>query len=96
MELIDSNTYKQTLITLRAKGDDNPDVRRDELILIRNFLGGLTNAKILELYKRIMVVKFEAKLGYKLEKRDSLIEKNTVKNLKKKLEQYRQRLSMKE
>jgi dGTP triphosphohydrolase len=96
LELIDSNTYKQALIALRAKGSSNPEVRREELILVRNFLGGLTNAKIVELYKRIMLVKFEAKLGYKLEKRDSLIEKNTVKSLKKKLEKYHKRLIEKE
>jgi len=96
LDLIDSNTYKQALMALRAKGNNNPDIRREELILVRNFLGGLTNAKILELYKWIMLVNFEAKLGYKLEKRENLIEKNTVKNLKKKLEQYRQRLRVKE
>ncbi|MDD2451843.1 MAG: hypothetical protein PHU67_08025, partial [Sulfurovum sp.] len=95
-ELIDSNTYKEALIELRKREDYDTDARREELILIRNFLGGLTNAKIIELYKRIMLVKFEAKLGYKLEKRETLIEKNSVKNLKKKLDKYRQRLSIKE
>lgn len=95
-ELIDSNTYKEALLALRAQKSDDIDTRREELILIRNFLGGLTNAKIIELYKKIMVLKFEAKLGYKLEKRETLIEKNTVKSLKKKLEKYRQRLSIKE
>ncbi|MDM5270982.1 hypothetical protein PGH07_02195 [Sulfurovum sp. zt1-1] len=94
LELIDSNTYKEALIVLRARERDDMDARREELILVRNFLGGLTNAKIIELYKKIMVLKFEAKLGYKLEKRDMLIEKNTVKNLKKKLEKYHQRLNV--
>ena len=96
LELVDSNTYKEALIELRERESSDIHARREELILIRNFLGGLTNAKIIELYKRIMVLKFEAKLGYKLEKRETLIEKNTVKNLKKKLEKYRQRLSIKE
>ena len=95
-ELIDSNTYKEALMELREREGDDINARHEELILIRNFLGGLTNAKIIELYKRIMVLKFEAKLGYKLEKRKTLIEKNSVKNLKKKLEKYRQRLSIKE
>ncbi|MBD3791509.1 MAG: hypothetical protein IE918_05055 [Campylobacterales bacterium] len=96
LELVDSNTYKEALIELRKRESSDIHARREELILIRNFLGGLTNAKIIELYKRIMVLKFEAKLGYKLEKRETLIEKNTVKNLKKKLEKYRQRLYIKE
>jgi len=95
-ELIDSNTYKEALMELRERESDDINARHEELILIRNFLGGLTNAKIIELYKRIMMLKFEAKLGYKLEKRETLIEKNSVKNLKKKLEKYRQRLSIKE
>lgn len=92
LELIDSNTYKQALTALRGKGNHYPEVRYDELVLVRNFLGGLTNAKILELYKRIMLVKFEAKLGYKLEKRESLVEKYSIKRLKKKLQQYQERL----
>jgi dGTP triphosphohydrolase len=96
LELIDSNTYKEALLALRAKKRDDSHTRREELILLRNFLGGLTNAKIIELYKKIMVLKFEAKLGYKLEKRETLIEKHTIKSLKKKLEKYRQRLSIKE
>ena len=95
LELIDSNTYKEALIVLRARGSDDMNARREELILVRNFLGGLTNAKIIELYKKIMLLKFEAKLGYELEKREMLIEKNTVKNLKKKLEKYHQRLNVK-
>ncbi|MGC9350883.1 MAG: hypothetical protein ACP5D3_02745 [Sulfurovum sp.] len=96
LELIDSNTYREALIDVRAGESDAGEARREELILVRNFLGGLTNAKIVELYKKIMVLKFEAKLEYKLEKRERLIEKHTVKSLKKKLEKYHQRLSRKE
>ncbi|MBD3789817.1 MAG: HD domain-containing protein [Campylobacterales bacterium] len=92
MDLIDSNSYKQSLIALRQEDVDTEDVRKEELILIRNFLGGLTNLKIIELYKKIMLVKFEAKLGYKLDKRDTLIEKNSVKTLKQKLDKYHKKL----
>ena len=37
-------------------------------------------------------MKFEAKLGYKLEKRDKLIDKNSVESFEKKLEKQSQRL----
>ncbi len=92
LELIDSNTYKEALTTLREIGIKNEENRREELILIRNFLGGLTNLKIMELYKKIALLKFEAKLGYKLEKRAKMIESDSVTSFEKKLEKYSKRL----
>jgi hypothetical protein len=59
---------------------------------MRNFLGGLTNLKIIELYKKIALVKFEATLGYKLENRDKLVDKNSVESFEKKLKKQSHRL----
>jgi dGTP triphosphohydrolase len=92
MELIDSNTYKDRLIALGKNGLDDETYKREKLISMRNFLGGLTNIKIVELYKKIALLKFEAKLGYKLENRDKLVEKNSVESFEKKLEKYSKRL----
>lgn len=92
MELIDSNTYKEALTEL-SKSDVSKEVYlREKLSLMRNFLGGLTNHKIIELYKKIALVKFEATLGYKLENRDKLVDKNTVEAFEKKLKKQSQRL----
>lgn len=92
MELIDSNTYKKALIDL--KNNDLNDVlyQREKLSLLRNFLGGLTNLKIIELYKKIALLQFEAKLGYTLEKRDKLVEKHSVESFENKLKKQSQRL----
>jgi len=95
MELIDSNTYKDTFIALRKSDLDEQSYKREKLSALRNFLGGLTNLKIIELYKKIALLKFEAKLGYKLDKRDKLIEKNSVESFEKKLEKYNIRLRKK-
>ena len=92
MELIDSNTYKKALSTLREKKIDNEKSRKKELILIRNFLGGLTNYKIEELYKKIALLKFENTLGYQLKNRDKLVENNSVMPFEKKLDKYSSRL----
>ncbi len=64
----------------------------EKLRLMRNFLGGLTNHKIIELYKMIALLKFEGKLGYKLENRDKLVDKNSVESFEKKLKKQSQRL----
>ena len=62
IELIDSNTYKNALNALKSDGIDAETARTKELMMVRNFLGGLTNPKIIELYKKIMIIKFEAEL----------------------------------
>jgi dGTP triphosphohydrolase len=92
MELIDSNTYKEKLIQLSKSDLSKEAYQREKLSLMRNFLGGLTNHKIAELYKKIALVKFEAKLGYKLENRDKLVDKNSVESFEKKLKKQSQRL----
>ena len=92
MELIDSNTYKEKLTLLSNSNLSREACQRETLSLMRNFLGGLTNLKIIELYKKIALVKFEAKLGYKLENRDKLVAKNSVESFEKKLEKQSQRL----
>ncbi|MFC2057857.1 HD domain-containing protein [Campylobacterota bacterium] len=92
MELIDSNTYKEALSNLNRNDLSKEVYRREKLVLLRNFLGGLTNDKIIELYKKIALLKFEAKLGYKLENRDKLLDKNSVESFEKKLEKKSQRL----
>lgn len=92
MELIDSNTYKEALTQLQKCDISDELCQREKLSLLRNFLGGLTNLKIIELYKKIALLKFEAKLGYKLENRDKLVEKNSVESFEKKLEKQTQRV----
>ncbi|GIT98161.1 HD domain-containing protein [Sulfurovum sp. TSL1] len=92
IELIDSNTYKEKLTVLQKSELDKEAYLREKLSLMRNFLGGLTNLKIMELYKKIALLKFEAKLGYKLENRDKLVDKNTVDSFEKKLKKKSQRL----
>jgi len=92
IELIDSNTYKEQLTSLNNSDLSKEAYQRERLSLLRNFLGGLTNLKIIELYKKIALVKFEVKLGYKLENRDKLVEKNSIESFEKKLEKQGQRL----
>ncbi|WP_294955573.1 hypothetical protein, partial [Sulfurovum sp.] len=62
ISLIDSMTYKKALETLEKKELDALTKRKEELLLMRNFLGGLTNYKIMELYRAIKVEEFEKKL----------------------------------
>ena len=89
VELIDSHTYKNALLAL----DENEETHLlEKLSLLRNFLGGLTNLKIIELYKKILILKFEEKMGLKLEKSEKLIEKNSVEMLVKKLDKYQKRV----
>ena len=95
IDLIDSHTYKQALIALDVADMKEEEYTEERLSLLRNFLGGLTNLKIIELYKKIQLLNFEAKLGYKLKNGEKLIEKNTVTSLEKKLEKYNSRLKRK-
>ena len=95
IDLIDSHTYKQALVALYVGDLSEEEYTKERLSLLRNFLGGLTNLKIIELYKKILLLKFEETLGYKLEKTEKLIEKNTVQSLEKKLEKYARRLKRK-
>ena len=92
IELIDSNTYKEALNNINRDELTKEAYQRERLCLLRNFLGGLTNHKIIELYKKIALLKFEAKLGYKLENRDKLVDKHSVESFEKKLKKQSQRL----
>ncbi len=92
LDLIDSNTYKEALIKHAQTNKKSEISRREELKLIRNFLGGLTNYKIEELYKMIALLKFEATLGYKLKNRDKLVENNSVIEFEKRLKKQSNRL----
>ena len=80
IDLIDSHTYKNALMDLNETDDT---FLEEKLKLLRNFLGGLTNLKIIELYKKILLLKFEAKSGLKMENSEKLIEKNSVQALEK-------------
>lgn len=92
LALIDSNTYREALKELAIKETAKKSRRKEELILIRNFLGGLTNYKIEELYKKIALLKFESQLGYPLKNSNKLIENNSVILFEKKLAKKRDRL----
>ena len=92
IDLIDSHTYKQAFIALDVGDLKAEAYTKERLSLLRNFLGGLTNLKIIELYKKILLLNLEEKLGVKLANREKLIEKNTVQSLEKKLEKYSKRL----
>lgn len=94
-ELIDSSTYKKALMLLDLKEYSKETKRREQLLLLRNFLGGLTNLKIIELYKKIKLFGFEEKYNYKIEKRDKLIQKIPIDEFEKKLEKYRERMMLK-
>ena len=58
----------------------------------RNFLGGLTNLKIIELYKKIKLSELESILGYEIDKREKLLTKNSIQEFEKKLDKYSDRL----
>ena len=53
INIMDSRTYKKALIQLRKEHLDETHFTREKLLLMRNFLGGLTNLKVIELYKKI-------------------------------------------
>lgn len=92
IDIIDSSTYKKALLALE-KDNIADDVRkREKLLLIRNFLGGLTNLKIIELYKKIKLSEFESRLGYTLDKREKLLSEGTIEEFEKKLDRYSDRL----
>jgi dGTP triphosphohydrolase len=92
IDLLDSNTYKQAFIALDAADLSENEYTKQRLSLLRNFLGGLTNLKIIEIYKKILLLNFENKLGIKLENSEKLIEKNRVESLEKKLKKYAKRV----
>lgn len=94
LELIDSSTYRNALAFLENEQHSKEVYKRKKLVLLRNFLGGLTNLKIIELYKSIKLLDFEKKLGYRLEKREKLVQKISVGDFEKKLKKYEERLNI--
>ncbi|CAA6814627.1 MAG: Unknown protein [uncultured Sulfurovum sp.] len=92
IDMIDSSTYKNVFLHL-TKDTLTPEMyRRESLLLIRNFLGGLTNLKIIDLYKKIKLSELELTLGYRLDKRENLFNNNSVHEFEKKLEKYSKRI----
>ena len=91
----EKNVHKQALVALEVGDLEEEAYTKERLCLLRNFLGGLTNLKIIELYKKIQLLNFEKELGYKLESSDKLIAKNSVQSLEKKLQKYSSRLKRK-
>ena len=80
---------------------ENEDIGEDErrykrLLLIRNFLGGLTNLKIIELYKQIKLSEYEAVLGHEIDKREKFWARVSIKEFEKKLGKYNHRVVQKE
>ena len=89
---IDSSTYKKALVALEKENLEVNERKRERLLLIRNFLGGLTNFKISELYKEIKLLEFESDLGHMLDKREKLLRKDSIQVFETKLEKYSHRL----
>lgn len=92
IDIIDSSTYKNKLMALEKEILDDKIRNREKLLLIRNFLGGLTNLKIIELYKKIKLSELECSLGYEIDKREKLLERNPIQEFEKKLDNYNRRL----
>jgi dGTP triphosphohydrolase len=92
LSLIDSNTYKTALKKYVKNVKKSEQARSEELILLRNFLGGLTNYKIEELYKKIALLKVESKVGYPLKNREKLVDNHSIVNFQKKLKKLETRL----
>ncbi len=85
---IDSMTYRNALESLAHQPKGSAQYRHRELLLMRNFLGGLTNPKIIELYKRIRIEEAEEKCSCKIDKRAKLIEKTPIGEFEKRLQKY--------
>ncbi len=92
IELIDSMTYKKALLALTHKPLAKKEKRRKTLILLRNFLGGLTNYKIMELFRAIKVEAFEKEQQCSVDKKEKLIYQVPMRGFEKKLEKYKKRV----
>jgi len=93
IELIDSSTYRNALVSLENELYPEDVYRRKKLVLLRNFLGGLTNLKIMELFRAIKVEAFEKKYQTNIAKKEKLIRLVSMKEFEKKLEKYKKRLA---
>jgi len=92
-EFIDSSSYKKDLLYLEKKILSKKEKREKELLLLRNFLGGLTNYKIIELYKKIKLSECENYLGYDVDKKEKFLAKEPLPIFEKKLEKYKKRMN---
>ncbi len=95
MAFIDSSTYREEFMALKKKALSEKAYRKEELLLLRNFLGGLTNVKIIELYKKIKLERFEAEYACQVEKKEKLLLQTSMHEFEKKLEKYTQRVILK-
>ena len=90
--LIDSVTYKKALLALEHQSLYKKEKRREELILLRNFLGGLTNYKIMELFRAIKVDSFEKEHHVSVDKKEKLIYQVSMRSFERKLDKYKKRV----
>ncbi len=89
LDCIDSHTYRKAL-SERRKDDKAPASRRlEELRLLRNFLGGLTNPRIYELYEKIQIETLPSGTTLSKKKRKKLIEQASMGEFEKKIAKYR-------
>jgi len=93
IDFIDSVTYAKALKSLKEENLDPQEKRIKELTLLRNFLGGLTKPKIMELHKAIKIEEFEKEFGYPINKKEKLIQKSSMKEFKKRLERYKKNMT---
>lgn len=91
-DFIDSSTYKQELMTLKKEKIDKSVKRGKELLLIRNFLGALTNLKTIELYKKIKLHTFEIQHNCRVDKSEKWIKGISIETFEKKLLLYSKRI----
>lgn len=89
LDCIDSHTYRKALSKLRQDNKNPASRRLEELRLLRNFLGGLTNPRIYELYKRIQIDTLPSGIALSKKKRKNLIEKTSMGEFEKKITKYR-------
>jgi len=91
-DLIDSSTYKKELMTLEKEKIDKKLKRKKELLLLRNFLGGLTNLKTMDLYKKIKLHTFEERHNCKVDKSEKWMKGISIETFEKKLVLYSKRI----
>ena len=91
--LIDSSSYRNMLLALKSSSLPPKTRRYEELLLLRNFLGGLTNPKIEELYKQIKLLKLEEKYAMKVTKKERFLKTPTIDSFEKKLQKIELRIS---
>ncbi len=92
VSLIDSSSYRNMLIALKHSSLPPATRRYEELLLLRNFLGGLTNPKIEELYKQIKLLKLEKRYAVQVTKKERFLKMPTIDSFEKKLQRFESRI----